>query len=84
MVISLTLVDGSHHWPVIKWFLSCLTLDHCNHMDRIVLCEIRDEDHGYLFKLLIVFLHVAMEFCISSIDPHLYGRGYAQICVYMT
>ena len=25
-----------------------------------------------------------MEFCISSMDPHLYGNGYAQICVCMT
>ena len=24
-----------------------------------------------------------MEFYISSMDPHLYGRGYAQICVYI-
>ena len=50
MVISLALVNGSHHWPVIKWFLPCLTSDHCNHMDRIVLCGRRDEDPGYLFK----------------------------------
>ena len=50
MVISLALVNGSHHWPVIKWFLPYSTLDHCNHMDRIVLCGRRDKDPGHLFK----------------------------------
>ena len=29
MVISLALVNGSHHWSVIKWFLPCSTSDHC-------------------------------------------------------
>ena len=29
MVISLALVNGSHHWLVIKWFLPCLTSNHC-------------------------------------------------------
>ena len=53
-------------------------------MDRIVLCERRDEDPRYLFKVLISFPQVAMDFCISSMDPHLYGRGYAQICICMT
>ena len=38
MVISLALVNGSHNWPVIKWFLPCLTSIHCKHMDRIILC----------------------------------------------
>ena len=84
MVISLALVNGSHHWLVIKWFLPCLTSYHCNHMDIIVLCGIGDEDHGYLFKALISFPQVAMDFCISNMDPHLYGHGYAQICVCMT
>ena len=28
MVISLTLVNGLHHWPVIKWFLPCSTSGH--------------------------------------------------------
>ena len=50
MVISLTLVNGSHHWPTIKSFIPCSTSDHCNHMDRIVLCGIWDEDPGHLFK----------------------------------
>ena len=50
MVISLALVNGSHHWLVIKWFLPCSTSDHCNHMDRIVLCGRQDEDPGHLFK----------------------------------
>ena len=58
--------------------------DHCNHMDRIVLYGKQDEDPGYLFKALIDFPQVMMEFCISSMDPYLYGRGYAQICIYMT
>ena len=84
MVISLALVNGSHHWLVIKWFLPCSTSNHCNRMDRFVLCERRDEDPRYLFKALIAFLQVAMEFCISSMDPHLYGLGYAQICICMT
>ena len=84
MVISLALVNGSHHWPVIKLFLPCLNLDHCNHMDRILPCGRGDEDPGYLFKVLIAFPKVAMEFCISSMDPHLYGHGYAQICFCMT
>ena len=53
-------------------------------MDRIVPCGRRDEDPGYLFKALIAFPRVGMEFCISSMDPHLYGRGYAKICVCMT
>ena len=79
MLISLTLVNGSHHWPVIKWFLPCLTSDHCNHMDRIILCGRRDEDPEYLFKALIAFPQVVMEFGISSMGPHLYGHGYAQI-----
>ena len=48
MVISLVL--GSHHWLIIKWFLPCSTSEHCNHMDRIVLCGRRDEDPGHLFK----------------------------------
>ena len=84
MVISLALVNGSHHWSVIKWFLPCSTSDHCNHMDIIVLFGRQDEDPGYLFKACIAFPHVAMDFCISSMDPHLYGRGYDQICVCMT
>ena len=84
MVISLTLVNGSHHWPVIKWFLPCSTSNHCNHMDRIVLCGRRDEDSGCLFKVLIAFPQVVMEFCISRMDPHLYGPGYDQICICMT
>ena len=83
MVISLALVNGSHHWPVIKWFLPCSTSDHCNDMDRIVLCGRRDKDPGYLFSAHC-FPQVAMEFFISSMDPNLYGRGYAQICVCMT
>ena len=53
-------------------------------MDRIVPCGRRDEDPGYLFKVLIAFPQVVMEFCMSSMDPHLYGRGYAQICICMT
>ena len=84
MVISLALVNGSHHWSVIKLFLPCSTSYHCNHMDRIVLCGRRDEDPGYLFKVLIAFPQVEMEFCISSMDPHLNGRLSAQICVCMT
>ena len=28
MVISLTLVNGIHQWPVIKWFLPCSTSTH--------------------------------------------------------
>ena len=84
MVISLALVNGSHNLPLIKWFLPCLTSDDCNHMDRIVLFGRRDEEPRYLFKALIAFTQVAMEFCISSMDPHLYGSGYAQICVCMT
>ena len=84
MVMSLALVNGSHHSPVVNWFLPCLTSDHCNHMDRIILCGKRDEDPGYLFKVLIAFPRVVMEFRISSMDSHLYGRGYAQICVCMT
>ena len=28
MVISLALVNGFHHWPVIKWFLPCSTWRH--------------------------------------------------------
>ena len=51
-------------------------------MDRIVLCEKRDEDPGYLF-ITHCFPQVAMEFCIYSMDPNLYGHGYAQICVYI-
>ena len=39
---------------------------------------------GIYLKVLIAFPQVAMEFCISSMDPHLYGHGYAQICTYMT
>ena len=84
MVISLALVNGSHHWPVIKWFLPCSTSDHCNHIDRIILCGRQNEEPGYLFKVLIAFPQVVMEFCISSMDPHLYGCGYAQICICMT
>ena len=53
-------------------------------MDRIVPYGRQDEDPGYLFKLLIDFPQVVMEFCMSSMDPHLYGHGYAQICVSMT
>ena len=84
MVISLALINGSHHWLVIKWFLPCLTSDHCNHMDRIVLCGRQDEDPGYFLKAPIAFPMVAMEFCISRMDLHLYGHGYAQISIYMT
>ena len=62
MVISLALLNGSHHWLVIKWFLPCLTSEHCNHMDRIVLCRRRDEDPGYLFKALIDFLRLRWSF----------------------
>ena len=84
MMISLALVNSSHHWPVIKWFLPCSTLDHCNHMDRIVPCGRWDEGPRYLFKALIGFPQLLMEFYISSMDPHLYGHGYAQIFVCMT
>ena len=55
MVISLALVNGSHHWPIIKWFLQCSTSDHCNHMDRIILCGRQDEDPGHLFKSVQCF-----------------------------
>ena len=51
-------------------------------MDRIVLCGKWDEDPGYLFSTHC-FPQVTMEFCISSVDPHLYGSGYAQnLCLY--
>ena len=83
MVMSLSLVNGSHNWPVIKWFLLCSNSNHCNHMDRIILCGRRDEDPWYLFSAHW-FPQVAMEFYISSVEPHLYGRGYAKICVCMT
>ena len=76
-------VNGSHHWTVIKWFLTCSTSDHCNHMDRIVPCGRQDEDPGYLFSAHC-FPQDAMEFCIASMDPHLYGRCFAQICVCTT
>ena len=66
MVISLALVNGSHHWPVIKWFLPCSTSNHCNHMDRIILCRRWDEDPRYVFKALIAFPQVTMEFYIST------------------
>ena len=39
---------------------------------------------GICLKALIAFSQVAIEFCISSMDPHLYGHGYAQICICMT
>ena len=55
MVISFALVNGSHHWPVIKWFLPCSTSDHCNHMDRMALCGTQDEDLGHFKKMLIAF-----------------------------
>ena len=62
MVISLALVNGSHHWRVIKWFIPCLTSDHCNQMDRIVLCGIQDEDPGYFFKAFIAFPRLQWSF----------------------
>ena len=34
---------------------------------------------GICLKRSLLFPQVAMEFCISSMDPHLYGHGYAQI-----
>ena len=36
------------------------------------------------YLALIVFLSLRWSFCISSMDPHLYGRGYVKICVCMT
>ena len=50
MVISLALVNSSHHWSVINWFLPCSNSDHCNQMDRIILCGRRDEYPGYLLS----------------------------------
>ena len=44
MVISLVLVNGSHHWLVIKWFLPCSTSNISIHMDRIALSWEQDED----------------------------------------
>ena len=71
MVISLTLVNGSHHWPVIKWFLPCSTSKPCNHMERIILCGRRDKDPRYLLKVLIAFPRLQWSICMSpSMDPH--------------
>ena len=84
MVISLALVNGSYHWPVIKWFLSCSMSRPCNRTDRIVLCGRWDKDAGYLLSVHC-FPQVTMEFCMSpSMDPHLYVRGCAHIFVCMT
>ena len=55
MVISLALINSSHHWSVIKWFLPCSTSEHCNHMDIIVLCRRRDKDLGYLLSAHSLF-----------------------------
>ena len=55
-VIFLALVIGSHHWRAIKWFLPCSTSDHCNHMDRIVLCGRWDEYPGCLLESTHSFL----------------------------
>ena len=52
MVISLALFNGSHHWLVIKWFLPCLTSEHCNHMDRIVLVENETNTLGTCLALI--------------------------------
>ena len=54
MMASLALVNGSHHWPVIKWFLPCSTSKHCNHMDRIILCGNKRKTLGTC-KVLIAF-----------------------------
>ena len=62
MVISLALVNGSHHLLVIKWFLPCSTSDHCNHMDRIILCGRQDEEPGYLFKRSLLFPRLRWSF----------------------
>ena len=51
-------------------------------MDRLVLCGRWDEDPRHLFKALIAFPQVAMEFCISSMDPHLYSHGCSNLCLY--
>ena len=66
MVISLALVNGPHHWIVIKWFLPSSTSDHCNHMDRIVLVEDETKtlgvslNHSLLFpRLRWIFLYLA-------------------------
>ena len=77
MVISLALVNSSHHWLVIKWFLPCPTSRHCNHMVRFVSLRVRLEDPG----LSDIFTQVAMEFVLSHITwIHLcIGHGYVII-----
>ena len=56
MLISLALVNGSHHWPVIKWFLPCSTWDHCHDVDRIVLCGRWGKDPSCLLESTHIFL----------------------------
>ena len=61
MVISLALVNDSHHWPVIKWFLPCSTSDHCNHMDIITLCGRRYEDPRLRWSFVyLAWIHICM------------------------
>ena len=63
LVISLALINGCHHWPIIKWFLPCSTSKHCNHMDRIILFGRRDKDprsllsaHGFPMAAMEYFV----------------------------
>ena len=54
-------------------------------MDIIVLCGKQDEDPGYILNHSLLSLGCDGIHCMSpSMDPHLYGRGCAQICVHLT
>jgi hypothetical protein len=58
MVISLALVNGSHHRPIIKWFLPCSTSTPVITWSDLYLgmVEMKTLDHTILFQVAMEYL----------------------------
>ena len=86
IVISLTLVNGIHQWPIIKWFLSCLT-------SRNLFAWLESYRLGLEWRPWVVcysleYVHI-LRFRWSTIrsydmDPHIIFGGYVQYWVCIT
>ena len=81
MVISLALVNGLHHWSVIKWFLPCSTSKNLFTWLDLYYIGISKKTLGWFFILICTFPRLWRSsfelwhiFCY--IVPLCIGRGY--------
>jgi hypothetical protein len=81
-MISLALVNGLPHWPVIRWFLPCSTPKHLFAWSDSYHVGITMKTLGGTFTLMICSTQVAKGLLLDKchihcyIDPHCIGRGY--------